>query len=73
MTVCWVFSRDDQQTTLEIVSADQHYTISVHQPNSPEQHTTVATLMEAMLREALLEQDLIARGWHLADFRRYPA
>jgi hypothetical protein len=73
MTVCWVFSRDDQQTTLKIVSADQRYTISVHQPNSPEQHTTVANLRDAILREALLEHDLIASGWHLADFRRFPA
>jgi hypothetical protein len=73
MTVCWVFSRDDQQTTIEIVSADQRYTLSVHQPNTPEQHTRVATLMEAMLRQALLEHELMTSGWHLAEFRRHPA
>jgi hypothetical protein len=70
MIVSWVFSRDDQQTTIQIVGVAGRYTVSVRQPDRPEEHTTVLSATEAMLRQAILEHELIANGWQLLEFRR---
>jgi hypothetical protein len=70
MTVCWVFSRDDQQTTIQIVCVAGRYTVSVRQPDRPEEYTTVSDAADAMLRQAVLEHELIANGWQLLEFRR---
>jgi len=70
MTVRWVFSRDDQQTSIEVLSLPDGCALSIRHPHGDPEHTTVPTVMEAVLLEAILERGLTTTGWQLRAFQR---
>jgi hypothetical protein len=64
-----VFSRHDQQMTIQIGSLAGRYTVSVRQPDRPEEHTHGVQAADVMLRQTILEHELIANVGSL-EFRR---
>jgi hypothetical protein len=70
MTVRWVFSRENQQTSIEVVSRSNTCSFCIHRADGAAEHIAVPTIMEAMLREAILERELTVNGWELLDFQR---
>jgi hypothetical protein len=73
MTVRWVFSRGDRQTTLEIVCLPDTCSFSIHRTDRAAERIAFPTIMEAMLRQAILERELMVNGWELCDFQRLSA
>ncbi len=70
MTVRWVFSRGGQQTSIDVVCLSQICAIDVQEPDGVTHRTTVPSVIEAMLQQAIIERELTDQGWHLAEFQR---
>ena len=70
VTVRWVFQRGAQQTRIEVTCRGRGCVVAVHKPDGSEHQLTSASIIDAMLEQAVRERELTASGWALIEFHR---